>query len=144
MKKIKGYSLVFSQFLLILIMLLPLGTPANNLVIGIVVIFMGGVLGVFALYSNRFFNITPEIKDGACLVSGGAYKYIRHPMYTSALTVMLGVLILYPIKFVAICYGLLIFVLLVKLFYEESLWKAEDKEYVKYMKITKRLIPFVF
>lgn len=146
MKKFKGYFLVFSQFLLILIILLPLGTPVTNLFIGLLFIILGISIGLLALYTNRVdnFNIRPEIKQDACLVTTGVYAYIRHPMYTSVLTIMLGFVLLYPLKFVIVSYILLIIILLIKLFYEESLWKCEGSQHKEYMKNTKRLVPFIF
>jgi protein-S-isoprenylcysteine O-methyltransferase Ste14 len=144
MKNIKGYSLVFSQFFLILIMLLPLGTPANNFLIALLIITLGACIGISALYANRFFNIRPDIKEHASLVTTGVYAYIRHPMYTAVLVIMFGVTLLYPVQFVFVSYGLLLLTLLIKLFYEESLWKAYSDEYRVYMKKTKRLIPFIF
>jgi len=144
MKNIKGYSLVFSQFFLILIMLLPLGTPANNFLIALLIITLGACIGISALYANRFFNIRPDIKEHVSLVTTGVYAYIRHPMYTAVLVIMFGVTLLYPVQFVFVSYGLLLLTLLIKLFYEESLWKARSDEYRVYMKKTKRLIPFIF
>ncbi|HIP20787.1 MAG TPA: DUF1295 domain-containing protein [Sulfurimonas sp.] len=144
MKKMIGYSLVFSQFLLIFIMTLPFGTPVNNLFIALFVIAIGLVIGVLALYSNRYFNIRPDIKGDAPLVHTGVYAYIRHPMYAAVLTVMFGVTLLYPTTFIFVSYALLVCTLLIKMFYEESLWKVHHDEYTTYMKSSKRLIPFIF
>ncbi|MDF1878638.1 isoprenylcysteine carboxylmethyltransferase family protein [Sulfurimonas sp. SAG-AH-194-C20] len=144
MQKFKGYSLVFSQFFLILIMLLPLGTEPQNLLLALIIIIFGGGVGILALYCNRFFNIRPDIKEDASLVTTGVYSYIRHPMYTAVLTMMFGVTLLYPVTYVFICYALLVLTLFTKLFYEESLWKAQSSEYEDYMRGTKRLVPFIF
>jgi len=146
MQKLKSYTLVFSQFLLILIILLPLGTSVENFFVALVFIVLGVSIGLFALYANRVdnFNICPDIKEDARLVTTGIYTYIRHPMYTSVLTTMFGFVLLYPVKFVFIAYILLLITLLIKLFYEESLWRAESSEYEIYMKHTKRLVPYIF
>ncbi len=144
MKNIKGYSLVFSQFFFILIILLPLGTPTSNFFLALLLIILGAIVGILALYANRFFNIHPAIKENASLVTSGVYAYIRHPMYTAVLTMMFGIVLLYPMAYVFVSYALLVGTLLVKLFYEESLWKAQSDEYLIYMKSTKRLVPFIF
>jgi len=140
----KSKLLVFTQFFIIFIMLLPLGTETKNIFPGIFIITVGMIIGILALYVNRFFNIRPDIKTNASLVTSGVYAYIRHPMYTAVLIMMLGIVILYPVIYVFLAYILLICTLLVKLFYEESLWKAQSSEYALYMKETKRLVPFIF
>ena len=142
----KSYSLVFGQFLLILLMTLPFGEPAEFLLLGLFIIALGAMVGLLALRTNTLgnFNIRPDIKEDCTLVTSGIYAYIRHPMYTSVLVMMAGVVVLYPMRFEYILYGLLLLVLLLKLFYEESLWKCESEEYLAYCKNTKRLIPFIF
>ena len=142
----RSYSLVFSQFFLILLMTLPLGEPVKFLSLGLFIIALGAIVGVLALRKNTLgnFNIRPDIKGDCVLVTSGIYAYIRHPMYTSVLVMMAGVVVLYPTRFEYILYGLLVLVLLLKLFYEESLWKCESQEYLMYCKNTKRLIPFIY
>ena len=125
-------------------MLLPLGTETRNIFPGIFIITVGMIIGILALYVNRFFNIRPDIKKNASLVTSGVYAYIRHPMYTAVLIMMFGIVLLYPVAYVFVSYVLLVCTLLVKLFYEESLWKAQSSEYLIYMKSTKRLVPFIF
>ena len=107
---------------------------------------LGGVVGLLALQENRLenFNIRPDIKEGAELIESGVYAYIRHPMYSAVLIVMLGVVLLYPVPFEFVSYILLWGVLLMKLFYEERLWKFREEKYATYMQRTRRLIPFVF
>jgi len=142
----KSKILVFSQFFIIFLMTLPFGTPTNSLYIGLIISLFGVFVGVMALVKNEIgnFNIRPDIKDSGVLITNGIYGYIRHPMYASVLVIMFGVIILYPSEFEYILYTLLVITLLIKLFYEESLWKFENKRYQEYMQTTKRLIPFVF
>ena len=142
----KSYSLVFGQFFLILLMTLPFGEPVKYFSLGLLLIALGATFGVLALLKNSLgnFNIRPDIKEECVLVTSGIYAYIRHPMYTSVLVMMAGVVALYPMRFEYILYGLLVLVLLLKLFYEESLWKCESEEYRNYTKTTKRLIPYIF
>ena len=142
----KSKILVGLQFFLILIMTLPFGTESQNLYLGSFVMLLGGVVGLLALQENRLenFNIRPDIKEGAELIESGVYAYIRHPMYSAVLIVMLGVVLLYPVPFEFVSYILLWGVLLMKLFYEERLWKFREEKYATYMQRTRRLIPFVF
>ncbi len=142
----KGRVLVFLQFLFMFLLTLPIGNETNTLVFGLLVLSVGGVVGVLALYANRIgnFNIRPDIKEECKLITHGIYKYIRHPMYLSVILLGLGMVVLYPYPVQMLFFGLLVIVLVIKMFYEESLWRCHLDEYEDYMKQTKRLIPFVF
>ena len=143
----KSNLLVFIQFLSIFLMLLPIGTQVSEYsVIGLVVIFIGISVAILAFVKNKFgnFNIRPDIKDNCILITTGIYSYIRHPMYTSVLVSMFGILLVYINTFEIIIYIILLINMFVKMFYEESLWICTSKEYVAYIKNTKRLIPYIF
>jgi len=142
----KSKLLVFTQFFIIFLMSLPFGTASDTLVLGLVVSGTGGIIGLLALNVNRLgnFNVRPDIREDCTLITTGIYAYIRHPMYTSVLTMMLGIVVIYPINYEYILYSILFVTLLIKLFYEESLWKCESEEYILYTHNTKRLIPFLF
>ena len=142
----KGRILVFLQFLFMFLLTLPIGNKTNSFYVGLLVLALGGVVGLLALYANRIgnFNIRPDIKEECKLVTYGIYKYIRHPMYLSVILLGLGMVVLYPYPVQILFFVLLVMILVIKLFYEESLWKCHSNEYAEYMKKTKRLIPFLF
>ena len=142
----KSYILVFLQFFIIFLMILPVGAPTEDLEIGLSVFGFGTLIGVLALLKNEMgnFNIRPDIKEDCTLVTTGIYAYIRHPMYTAVLIMMGAIVIMYPVKALFVLYSVLIVVLLIKMFYEESLWKCESEEYINYTQSTKRVIPFIF
>ena len=142
----KSKILVFVQFATILLMLLPLGTKTTYLYSGLVFIVIGAVVGMAALSVNKLdnFNIRPDIKEDCTLVKEGIYAYIRHPMYTSVLVGMFGVLLVYFNIYMLSVYGVLFVNMFVKMFYEESLWHCHSGEYLEYTKNTSRLIPKVF
>ena len=104
------------------------------------------VLGVWTLGYNRWgnFNIRPELRSGARLVTGGPYRHIRHPMYASVLlgTGALGVADARPWR-IALLAALLI-VLLLKAAREEQYLHAAFPEYAAYASRTWRLVPFVY
>ena len=127
-------------------MILPLGEETNNFLAGSIVMGMGAIIGLIALSQNSLdnFNIRPDIKEDCVLVKTGIYAYIRHPMYASVLLIMAGLVIFYPMEFEYVLYALLSITLLIKMFYEESLWRCETSEYLEYTKKTRRLIPFIF
>ena len=142
----KSNILVFTQFFVIFLMSLPFGAPTQTLYFGLGVMSIGGIVGLLALKENRLgnFNIRPDLREDCSLVTTGIYGFIRHPMYTSVLIMMLGVVAIYPMNYEYILYGVLLVTLLIKLFYEESIWKCESPEYIEYTKQTKRIIPFIF
>jgi len=142
----KSKILVFVQFATILLMLLPLGTKTTYLYSGLVFIVISAVVGIAALSVNKLdnFNIRPDIKEDCTLVKEGIYAYIRHPMYTSVLVGMFGVMLVYFNIYMLSVYGVLFVNMFVKMFYEESLWHCHSGEYLEYTQNTSRLIPKVF
>jgi len=143
----KSNFLVFIQFTAIFLMLLPVGTQTSEYsYIGLVVVFIGILVGILALSKNKLgnFNIRPDIKENCSLITTGIYAYIRHPMYTSVLVSMFGVMLIYINVFEIIIYVILLLNMLVKMFYEENLWLCTSEEYVSYVKNTKRLVPYIF
>lgn len=136
--------LVALQFIIIALLLLLNDSIFNHL-ISLCISALGFVFGMYTLYFNRIgnFNITPEIKENSKLITNGAYKYIRHPMYFSVFLMMGGV-ILTKIDVVNIlCYMALIVVLYLKASKEEKLLSEKFEEYKHYKTHTKMFIPFI-
>jgi len=142
----KSKILVFLQFFIIFLMILPLSSSVIHPYIGLTVFGFGGFIGLLAISTHKRgnFNIRPDVKENCELVTHGIYAYIRHPMYLSVLLMMLGVSLVYFTYYEFILYAFLVIILLIKLFYEEGLWQYHSAEYVEYKKDTKRLIPFIF
>ena len=142
----KSRILVGIQFFLIFMMLLPLDSQTQHPYIGMVILVVGIAIGLLAIQTHESgnFNIRPDIKENCELVTHGIYAYVRHPMYLSVLISMLGIAIIYFTYYEFALYILLLLTMLMKLFYEESLWKCHNPAYLEYMKKTKRLIPFIF
>ncbi|WP_263832613.1 methyltransferase family protein [Sulfurospirillum oryzae] len=144
--KSKSYSyiLVSLQFIFIAILLIKHGLHIPS-IFPLLLFFIGACFGIYALQYNKLgnFNITPEIKANASLITTGAYRYIRHPMYFSVLVIMLGVVVSKPTLLSLFIYALLVVTLFLKAQKEEMLWMEQSNEYKNYRQKTKRIIPFV-
>ncbi|KHG33552.1 methyltransferase family protein [Sulfurospirillum sp. MES] len=138
------YLLVSLQFIFITILAINHGlyTPST---LALLTFLIGSAFGIYALKHNTLnnFNITPEIKQNAALITTGAYRYIRHPMYFSVLVMMLGVVVSKPTLLSLFIYVLLVITLFLKAHKEETLWMVQSSEYRNYRQQTKRIIPFV-
>ena len=142
--KSNSYLLVIQQFVFIALLLLLHGVQMPN-IFASVVFCVGAFFGLYTIRHNKpgNFNITPEIKKDALLITTGAYQYIRHPMYFSVLVMMLGVVLSKPSMLSFFVYALLVVTLSLKAKKEEMLWKQRSNEYKNYMQKTKRIIPFL-
>lgn len=136
--------LVLLQFGLIGLMILFSHGIVNSLP-AIIIFVLGLLVGLWALNHNKRgnFNIQPKLKEGCQLVTTGAYNYIRHPMYTSVILMMLGVLVSTPTLLEFLFFIILMAVLILKARREEKLWCGHDETYIKYQKRTKLFIPYI-
>ncbi len=112
----------------------------------LVIEILGISIGFWAIWTMRIgnFNITPDAKPGARLVTHGPYRYIRHPMYLSVLLTMLA-LVLDQFSILRMTIWLVLLAdLLLKLRYEEKLLSSQVSDYSGFAERTKRLVPFIF
>ena len=111
-----------------------------------ILIFTAGLLlGLWAISHNqrKNFHIRPELKEGCRLITSGAYKWIRHPMYSSVILMMLGVVLSTPTPIEFLLFFTLIIVLVLKAKREEKLWCRHDEAYIAYKNRTKLFIPYI-
>lgn len=141
----KGRTLVISQFVLIVLIILQGGLIANS-ILGMELQIIGFLIGIKAIYDMKIGNlaINPEPKTDAKLVQSGIYKVVRHPMYLSILTFLLPVAINFNNVNTFVSYLILVFVLIIKIQYEEELLIQKFSKYSDYIKETKRLIPYIY
>jgi protein-S-isoprenylcysteine O-methyltransferase Ste14 len=143
-ERLHAYTLVFIQFICIGLILVS-GEPFARFLPLLVVEIAGILLGVWAIIVMgwRNVNVSPLVKRDARLVTSGPYAAIRHPMYSAVLLAMWP-LIIDRYSPVRLAVGLILTAdLTMKIRYEEGLLKKRFPEYEAYMKVTKRLIPFV-
>ena len=104
------------------------------------------VLGVWTLGFNRWgnFNVRPELRTGARLVTGGPYRWIRHPMYVSVLLGAAALVVADPRLWRVLLLAALLGVLVLKAAREEVYLRAAFPQYADYASRTWRFVPFVY
>lgn len=137
-------SLVALQFIII-ILLLILNESVFNTLSSTIIVIVGAFIGAITLLYNKLgnFNIRPDIKNDAQLITTGPYKYIRHPMYTCVMLIMLGVVFTHITYVNLLLYAMLLIVLHQKAKKEELLWCEKSDNYKQYMRTTKMFIPYL-
>ena len=115
--------------------------PDNLLLLSPAVLLAGWA--ILSMRKSRF-RISPVPADDASLVISGPYKLIRHPMYSSILLFVTGLLIIRFSISQLIAVIVLALVLLVKMKWEELMLSEKFPEYKSYMQHTKNIIPFIF
>ncbi len=147
-RRVPSGVLVALQFVLVLALVFATHWPVPSRAwpATLFLLAVAVVLGVWTLGYNRWgnFNIRPELRSGARLVTRGPYRHIRHPMYAS---VLLGVGALVaadarPWRIVLLV--ALLVVLMLKAAREEEYLRAAFPEYAAYASRTWRLVPFVY
>lgn len=142
---------VAMQFLLIAIfagaVFLDRGAPRIALpdampFIGLALCALGIAMGAAALVTmGRIMQVSPEPKPGGRLVTRGVYRYLRHPMYTSIVLIVIGLWLREPTA-VASAAGVALIVLLVrKSRFEEGLLQSRYPEYADYRGRTWGVVP---
>ncbi|WP_156928235.1 methyltransferase family protein [Sulfurospirillum arcachonense] len=142
--KLYSYILVCVQFTCITLLIF-LNPTMFYKPLCLAIFALGIVMFVYILYNVKTlnFNIIPEIKQNATLVTTGVYKYIRHPMYFALFLTMLS-----PFSANLNTNNLFLCVVLVLALFlkakkEEMLWAHKSDSYKKYMQHTKMFLPFI-
>ena len=79
------------------------------------------------------------------MVTGGPYRLVRHPMYTAALSISLGLACLIQSWAFFCVFGIyLVLILLLIPMEEDGLQKAYSEQFIAYQQQTRKLIPFVY
>ena len=112
---------------------------------GLIIYISGFFLMAWALIrlgiNYQLGGVDPRSSDN--MVMNGPYNFIRHPMYTAALCIALGLacLIQSIACFVAFCIYLVLVILLIPK-EEESLIRAYGEPYKHYQQKVNKLVPF--
>lgn len=135
---------LFAQLLLPEI--LPISDkPFGPQIIGVILFTLGLLIAILARLElgNNWSDIeTGEVKQDHMLVNGGVYRYIRHPIYSGDLAMLLGLeLCLNSWLFLAVV--AIAIPTIYKAVREEEVLSQTVAGYQAYRAQTKRFIPFV-
>ena len=148
-KELRALFIVHYAPLLLMILIGPL-TPIYGvwvLPIDLIISLIAGIM-IFLIGTYVYFKweIYWEKNYKGKLITGGIFKYIRHPHYTSLLIVGFGLAFFFH-SIAALAIAIIAIPIMIwSIFDEEKLLiKQYGKEYKEFMKKTKwRLLPYVF
>lgn len=119
--------------------------PILVIILGDLLVALGLLMVFFVFKENTFTSATIEVDKDQKVISSGLYSIIRHPMYSGAFIMLLGV----PLS-LGSWWGIfavipLILVIVWRLFNEEIFLLKNLKGYKEYcQKVKFRLIPFIW
>jgi protein-S-isoprenylcysteine O-methyltransferase Ste14 len=88
------------------------------------------------------FNIHAEPKEGS-MISSGPYKFIRHPMYASALVIIWSGILGHFSTVNLIIAVIVTIVVTIRIITEEQFLRARYPDYLNYSHNTKLIIPYI-
>ena len=123
--------------------LLPAPRTDNLYVLALsdVLLSAGMLIAIYGVgYLRHRFSIVPEARG---LVTGGPYRWVRHPIYFGEIVAALGMLIpsLFSIHLAIL--GLFIAAQVRRTVYEERVLRSTFPDYAAYARRTHRLIPYL-
>jgi protein-S-isoprenylcysteine O-methyltransferase Ste14 len=145
MRSTVGWLLVVLQFLLLLVLiLLPWRSPsALSIVVGLVTAVCGTLLGLVAgRHLGRALTPTPVPIAGAGLRTDGAYRFVRHPIYSAVLLMVVGYVIAIGSLWSAGCAVVILVFFLLKSRWEDGLLREQyGDEWVAWAARTGGIVP---
>ena len=136
---------VFFQFLCIAILAFVGNVVVFDL--GLILQVAALAFGIWAVQSvgQNNWSVYPIPNEESSISANRAYKYVRHPMYTSIIFFFLPMMFRTSSWSVLIIYGVLVITLVLKIRFEEKQILTKHPEYAEFKKVTKqRLVPFVW
>jgi protein-S-isoprenylcysteine O-methyltransferase Ste14 len=110
---------------------------------GAVLAVLGLAFAIWArLALGRSWGMPMTVRERPELVTSGPYAYVRHPIYTSVLAMMIGTSLVYPVVGIATAIMLLYFIYSARR-EERDLEELFPHDYPRYKQRSKMLVPFV-
>jgi protein-S-isoprenylcysteine O-methyltransferase Ste14 len=116
------------------------------------IVFAGDLLVVLGFYIvfrvfcvNTFTSATVEVTEQQTVISIGPYAFVRHPMYSGALVMLLGTPLALASWWGLVAFVLMVAVIVIRLLDEEKLLLANLSGYTEYVaRVRRRLIPAIW
>lgn len=132
-----SFLLVFWKFGKLSLLNIDMYLSFTLMIIGLLIILTS------ILQLSKNLSPFPSPKSNSDLVTSGLYAYLRHPIYTGILILLLGYS-LWQMYFSCFLFLLLLGILFYyKAKYEESLLLQKFKSYKEYQEKTKMLFPYL-
>jgi protein-S-isoprenylcysteine O-methyltransferase Ste14 len=107
------------------------------------------VLGFYIVFKvfcvNTFTSATIEVNEQQTVISTGPYAFVRHPMYSGALVMLLGTPLALGSWWGLIAFIVMVAVIVIRLLDEEKVLLANLPGYAEYVaRVKYRLVPYVW
>jgi len=119
--------------------------PLTLIIIGLILSNAGSVIMSFAMLQNAFASKVLDINKDQVLVDTGLYAYVRHPMYSGAILMIVALPVALSSWWGLIPALIAVLSLVIRIKPEESMLIAGMAGYTEYQSIVKyKLIPWIY
>jgi protein-S-isoprenylcysteine O-methyltransferase Ste14 len=119
--------------------------PSPIAAVGLLVFTGGWLLVAYALRSNAFALLVVRAQENQVVVTDGAYRHVRHPMYLGVVAVMLGAALWLQSFLAVLCSAIPTALLAARIILEERFVTSHTSGYGEYCsRVPYRLVPFVW
>jgi protein-S-isoprenylcysteine O-methyltransferase Ste14 len=113
-------------------------------VVGLLIFLLGMSVAIWArVIIGKNWGMPMTKKKQPELVTAGIYSYIRHPIYSGLLTMILGSTLIINNSWLIVFVTALIYVIYSALTEEKNLTQEFGKKYLDYKRTTKMFIPYI-
>lgn len=114
-------------------------------IVSLAMVLAGTLLTYWVMDVNRYAARTVQIEAGQRVVSTGPYRWVRHPMYSGIVVMMLFAPLALGSYIALPFFALTIPVMVVRLLNEEKMLREQLTGYVEYCgRTVYRLVPYVW
>lgn len=121
--------------------------PLGVQILGGSIVFLGSCLVFWCFRTNAFLSSDARIQAdrGHCVVRGGPYRYVRHPMYIALIVLMPSVALLLGSWWALIPAGMIVILFSIRTAFEDRMLRTELAGYAEYAASVRfRLVPGVW